>query len=135
MKIKTISILLVVCVLISSFSLAETNNDRADLVFSLTRATLLSNKTLRIVIHTREENYEIGVDSCELQISSGSSWSLYCSLPAPSYVENYSESYAEDVDYSSYIGTGKYRVKLVVYAISYSNVRTNKTIYSNALTF
>lgn len=119
--LSIISILLIVCT-----AYAGTLSDP---VFDSATTTLTSIKKASFSVETSSPQASISITSVELYVMSGGAWTYVCNLPAPTKVGTNTKTFSATMDYSSYIGTGTYRLYTTFcadgYSISrYSNTRT-----------
>lgn len=135
MKYRIASILMVVCIFISCISFAGTTQINADTYYFQAYGILLTDKSLDIKLQGRHVYDEIKITSCKLQKYNGSSWDDFCNLPSPTYIAVNCDIYEVNVVYSSYIGTGKYRIKIVSRLEDDYYGTYNKTIYSTSMTY
>lgn len=83
----------------------------ADTEFNSTSTVLKSTKKVSFGCVTYDTKECLSVTSCYLEIKNDDgSWSYVCSLPAPTIKYYDAYAYSATVDYSSYIGSGTYRV-------------------------
>ena len=120
-------IVLILCLSIFSTSLAAT---MADSVFDSATTNLLSTKKASFSAMTNTEQQCIKVTSCKLYKKNGSKWNFVCSLPVPDTEAEDTILYDASADYSSYIGSGTYRIYTTFNADGHSISR-----YSNMRTF
>ena len=102
----------------------------ADEVFSVASTNLLPSKTATFVASTKTEQSYICVTACSLYKKISNTWYYICALPIPADVETNTSLFGAYQDYSSYIGTGTYRVYTTFEADGHSISR-----YSNERTF
>lgn len=98
-------------VIVMGVAFAEGIVPYADTEFDSASTTLKSSKQVTFRAVTYDTKDCLSVTSCYLEIKNDDgSWSYVCSLPAPTtkYYDAY--AYSATVDYSSYIGSGTYRV-------------------------
>lgn len=98
-------------VIVTGIAYAEGIVPYADTEFDSASTTLKSSKQVTFRAVTYDTKDCLSVTSCYLEIKNDDgSWSYVCSLPAPTtkYYDAY--AYSATVDYSSYIGSGTYRV-------------------------
>lgn len=125
----------VACILVLSLSLiipamAETTQPRADLYFGSAGAYLASDKYVTFSCTTYDVHSQISIVSVWLEKKVNGEWQYVKALTRPSYVARNAISYAIDVNYSSSIGTGTYRVGFTASADGHEITR-----YSNNRTF
>lgn len=109
--LKLIVCCLLLCIVGINMATASEIMPRADTEFNSTSTILKSTKQVTFRCVTYETKDCLSVTSCYLEIKNDDgSWSYVCSLPAPTtkYYDAY--AYSATVDYSSYIGSGTYRV-------------------------
>lgn len=103
----------------------------ADTEFARATANLTSRKTVIYTLTTYEYKDVLAIESCWLMKKVDGEWTFVCGLPRPDKRGSNTLSFATEVDYSSYIGTGTYRVAGMFNAdghmiTRYSNERTFK---------
>ena len=103
----------------------------ADTEFASATANLTSRKTVIYTLTTYEDKNVLAIESCWLMKKVDGEWTFVCGLPRPDQRGSNTFSFATEVDYSSYIGTGTYRVAGMFNAdghmiTRYSNERTFK---------
>lgn len=136
MNKRIMLLLLTLVVLTSLFSTAfaaqNPNEINSDTVFHSITITLTTSKTALFSAYTKYTVGSIYVASCWLQKKVDSSWTYYCSLPAPSTVTYNTYGYGSSMNYSSYIPSdgNTYRVAARFVADGH-----NVTRYSNARSF
>ncbi len=102
----------------------------SDPVFDSVSTNLLSTKEVEFSAQTINPMSSIKVTNVKLYKLIGSSWNYVGTLAAPSYEAINKYIYGADMDYSSSIGTGTYRLLTTFCADGYSISR-----YSNSMTF
>lgn len=133
---KGISVLLALIMLTTFFSTAfaaqNPNDINSDSVFDSITITLTTDKRALFSAYTKYTVGSIYVASCWLQKKVGSSWTYYCSLPAPSTVIYNTFGYESSANYSSYIPSdgNTYRVAARFVADGHHVTR-----YSNSRSF
>ena len=103
----------------------------ADTEFARATANLTSRKTVIYTLTTYEDKGVLAIESCWLMKKVDGEWTFVCGLPRPDERGSNTFTFATEVDYSSYIGTGTYRVAGMFNAdghmiTRYSNERTFK---------
>lgn len=103
----------------------------ADTEFARATANLTSRKTVIYTLTTYEYKNVLAIESCWLMKKVDGEWTFVCGLPRPDERGSNTFTFATEVDYSSYIGTGTYRVAGMFNAdghmiTRYSNERTFK---------
>ena len=84
----------------------------ADTEFTTTTIILKSTKSVSFRATTYDIKESISVTACWLQIENDDgTWSTVCTLPAPSAMASETFSFSTTAEYSSYIGTGTYRIR------------------------
>ena len=118
-----ISTILLVCILAST-SFADEIMPCADSEFASATTTLQASKQVSFRAVTNNVKSSISVTACWLEKeNSDGTWTWVCSLPAPDYVASGTFAYSTTKDYSSYIGTGTYRVQATYNADGHSITR------------
>ncbi len=102
----------------------------SDEVFLYTTASLSSNKDVSFTLITNYPTSPISIGSCVLQIKTNNNWNDVCTLPSPTITGQGIDYCSAFADYSSYIGTGTYRIKYNATADGHTITR-----YSNSRTF
>lgn len=103
--------ILIISLLLCNFAAASGIMPLADSEFTTTTLLLKSSKQVAFRATTYEVKDSISVTACWLEKeNSDGTWSTVCSLPAPSAVATDNFSFATNADYSSYIGSGTYRI-------------------------
>ncbi len=120
-------ILCLICVSIICSAYAAT---MADSVFDSATTNLLSDKSVSFFAMTNTEQQSIKVTGCSLYKKNGSKWNYVCSLPVPDVEAEDTILFSTNADYSSYIGSGTYRIYTTFNADGHSISR-----YSNSRTF
>lgn len=83
----------------------------SDSEFDVVTTILKSTKKVTFDCTTYEIKNSISVSSCWLEKkATNGTWFYVCALTPPSLVRTNTFAYAATVDYSSYIGTGTYRI-------------------------
>ncbi len=103
---------------------------RADSVFHSVTGALYSDKWADFSCCAYEIQGYIKVPFCFLQKEINGQWYTMQSIPHPSYVAYNRSTYGAEIDYSDYIGSGKFRFGFKVDADGHVIIR-----YSNARTF
>lgn len=129
MKLRFFSIMLLVCLLVGIVSIAVSEEIQADLIFSSASAYLDTTKIVELFAMTRQPAHSISVNYCKLYRWEGSMWQLV-NTQYPSYIAYETRSYETDVNFSTQISTGMYKIK-----VCYNADGNTKTIYSNTITF
>lgn len=94
------------------FAVAEDIMPCADSEFASATTVLKSTKQVSFRAITNNVKSSISVTACWLEKeNSDGSWSTVCTLTPPSVVSENSFTYSATMDYSSYIGTGTYRIQ------------------------
>ena len=109
--LKMIVFCLLLCIIGITVATASEIMPRADTEFNSTSTILKSTKLETFRCVTNETKDCLSVTSCYLEIKNDDgSWSYVRSLPAPTTKFYEAYAYSATVDYSSYIGSGTYRV-------------------------
>lgn len=109
---KVICLLFVICIVCCSFAAASEVMPCADTEFLSTTLLLKSSKQVSFRATTYQEKNKISVTACWLEKENkNGSWSTICSLPTPSYYVSESISFSTTENYSSYIGSGNFRIR------------------------
>lgn len=107
-----LSITLALCFLSASFAETAEIAPRADTEFMSTTIVLKSSKSVSFRATTYEIKDSISISACWLQIENDDgTWTTVCSLPVPSETGSETISFSTSASYSSYIGTGTYRIR------------------------
>lgn len=102
----------------------------ADSVFDEATVSLYANKTAYFSASTINVASSIQVTGVKLYKMIGNTWQYIQDLPVPSDVATNDVFFSASYDYSSYIGTGEYRLKVTFNADGHGITR-----YSNSRTF
>ena len=102
----------------------------ADYVFNSATVSLNTSKSAVFSAETINEAESIKVTGVKLYKMVGGTWQFIQNLPAPSDESTNDIYFSASYDYSSYIGTGNYRLKVTFTADGHSISR-----YSNSRTF
>ena len=129
-KIRVASLFLAVLMLFSCTAIAETIMPRADSNFISATAFLAADKRVVFDCTTYDIYDEIRITIVWLEQEIDGEWVATRYLPAPTDVAEDTISYVSVAAYSSYIGTGTFRVGFGVDADGYTIYR-----YSNTRTF
>lgn len=109
---KIICLFLAFSIFSCSIAIASTVMPCADTEFLSTTVLLKSTKQVSFRATTYDEKDKISVTACWLEKKNADgSWTTVCSLPAPSAYASESISFSTTVNYSSYIGTGNFRIQ------------------------
>lgn len=109
---KIICLFLAFSIFSCSIAIASTVMPCADTEFLSTTVLLKSTKQVSFRATTYDEKDKISVTDCWLEKENADgSWTTVCSLPAPSAYASESISFSTTVNYSSYIGTGNFRIQ------------------------
>lgn len=123
--------LFVITLFLSSMASAYGIMPYADTEFDSATTLLKSTKQVSFRAVTYNVKSSISVTACWLEKeNSDGSWSKVCTLTPPSVVSVNSFTYSATMDYSSYIGTGTYRICATYNADGHTITR-----YSNERTF
>lgn len=125
--------ILALCTTLPAFAAANPNQTlrpMADEEFAMATPNLTTYKSVLFTSSTYEEKDKLSVTECWLEKKVGTEWEFVCDLPAPIRVETNTFVYTAEVDYSSYIGKGTFRVGATFDADGHSITR-----YSNTRTF
>ena len=101
-----------------------------DEIFHSTYTTLDSSKVVTFYARTKITQPSIYVSSCYLYKKNGNVWNPDHSLPVPPDVATNTITFGATMDYSSYIGTGTYRVR-----VTYCSNGHSVSKYSNSVTY
>lgn len=131
---KLLALLCLTCFLITILPSAIAEDivrPMADTEFARATANLTSRKTVIYTLTTYEYKNVLAIESCWLMKKVDGEWTFVCGLPRPDERGSNTFTFATEVDYSSYIGTGTYRVAGMFNAdghmiTRYSNERTFK---------
>lgn len=103
----------------------------ADSEFAATTVFLKTTKEVTFRATTYDLKDKLSVTACSLeQKNDNGSWSTVCSLPAPGTIAEDDFSCYVTVSYSSYIGSGTFRVRATFDADGHT-----VSVYSNERTF
>lgn len=125
--------ILTLCTVLPAFAAANPNQPlrpMADEEFAMATPNLTTYKSVLFTSSTYEEKSKLSVTECWLEEKVGTNWEFVCDLPAPEKVFTNNNIYSAEVDYSSYIGKGTFRVAATFDADGHSITR-----YSNTRTF
>ena len=131
--IKRLVTFILVCILItgiSSVALANEVMPYADLYFDSASAFLAHNKLVVFDCVAYDIYDRIAITLVWLEQEVNGQWIYVRTLPPPTYVAVNMPAYGAEVSYSSYIGSGTFRIGFTVDADGYSISR-----YSNSRTF
>lgn len=129
-KIIACFLVCVLLTLMSTIGMADAVMPCADPYFDSATAFLASNKLVVFDCVAYAIYDRISITSVWLEQQVNGEWEYLKSLTPPSYVSINMPDYGAEVDYSSDIGSGTFRVGFTVDADGYSISR-----YSNARTF
>ena len=120
-----------ICLIVLLISSVVVASNLADSVFNSATVSLLANKTAQFSADTLDVVPSIEISRVKLYKMVGTTWVYIADLPVPSYqATNTLYYYYAPMDYSAYIGTGKYRLKVTFTADNH-----NMTRYSNDRTY
>lgn len=110
---------------------AKTIMPIADTEFDVTTVFLKSSKEVTFRATTYDEKTALAITTCTLERKNDDgTWSTVRSLPAPGTVARNDFSFLVTVDYSSYIGSGTYRIKAIFSADGHTvTVRSNERTF------
>ncbi len=130
--LTTISIILFVVVLCCyNFANADEIIPYADSEFASVTTVLKTTKQVSFRAVTNNVKSSISVTNCWLEKENDNgTWSTVCILPPPSVIAKETFAFSATVNYSDYIGTGKYRIRATYNADGHAITR-----YSNERTF
>lgn len=125
------TLLLAVLLVISGTAYASGVMPIADTEFAANTVFLKTSKEVTFRATTYDEKTTLAVTSCTLERKNDDgTWSTVCSLPAPGTVAQNDFSFFITVDYSSYIGSGTYRIKAIFSADGHTvTVRSNERAF------
>lgn len=132
-NVKFVSFLLIIALMCSMATAYAQDNvavPYADTEFSSAYPNLTSSKSVTFHALTYDIKNEIKVTYACLEQKVYGEWTYVCDLPEPSLVSYNTIGYTASVNYSSYIGSGTYRVGATFDADGHSISR-----YSNERTF
>ena len=120
----------VLMLLISSYTLISRAEILSDPVFDSISVTISTSKTVIFDATTFEEHSSIEITRVRLYKKISNVWTYQGDLPLPTNVSVMSDNIYATADYSSYIGTGTYRLYTTFSADGY-----NVSRYSNTRTY
>ncbi len=120
----------VLMLLISSYTLISQAEILSDPVFDSISVTISTSKTVIFDATTFEEHSSIEITRVRLYKKISNVWTYQGDLPLPTNVSVMSDNIYATADYSSYIGTGTYRLYTTFSADGY-----NVSRYSNTRTY
>lgn len=129
MKRRIIVVFFVICCIIVNVSFAEQSQHRADEYFNSGSAKLYASKIVGIIAKTEFVVDRISADYCKLYKLVGSSWQLVSTIYPTYYVTN-DWQFGTQVDFSSFIDSGTYKVEVRFNADGHT-----LTKYSNSRVF
>ena len=129
MKRHIVVVFVVICLIITNVSFADQSQHRADEYFNSGSAKLYANKIVGIFAKTEFVVNCISADYCKLYKLVGSSWQLIHTSYPTYYVTN-DWQFGTQVDFSSYIDSGTFRVEVRFNADGHT-----LTKYSNSRVF
>ncbi len=129
-KLRTVLSVLLMIALLTGITASAEVTPRADIVFESASAFLASNKLVVFNCVAYAVYDRISITSVWLEQQVNGEWEYVKSLTPPSYVATKMPAYGAEVNYSSDIGSGTFRVGFTVDADGYSISR-----YSNTRTF
>jgi len=126
---RRLIIVIILVVSLSCFTIAAIASIRADEVFDSITTTLTTSKTASFSAVTFDDCNSIGITRVRLYKLVSNAWVYQGDLPIPTNPIVQPDSYYASIDYSSYIGTGTYRIYTTFSADGhtasrYSNTRT-----------
>jgi len=125
---KTVIAISLVALFLVVFNTSFAHRD--DPVFDYVLGTFNSQKVVSFTIYTSYDVPSITITSCELQKRVNNTWQPVTSYFTLTDVVLTSDSFSANIDYSSYITTGTYRVKFKPKADNHT-----MTCYSSSRTF
>ena len=129
-KWKTVCAIILLIALITGTVASTEVMPRADIVFESATAFLAYNKLAVFDCIAYDIYDRIAITLVWLEQDINGQWIYVKTLPPPTYVAVNMPAYGAEVSYSSYIGTGTFRIGFTVDADGYSISR-----YSNSRTF
>ena len=129
-QMRKILSVFVLMLLISSYTLISQAEILSDPVFDSISVTISTSKTVIFDATTFEEHSSIEITRVRLYKKISNVWTYQGDLPLPTNVSVMSDNIYATADYSSYIGTGTYRLYTTFSADGY-----NVSRYSNTRTF
>lgn len=129
-KLRAISFLFVVFVVITSVAVAEQVEPRADLYFDSATAFLATDKRVVFDCTTYDVHDQISITNVWLEQKVDGDWTTIKSLPSPTNIAQNTLSYGAVADYSEAIGVGTFRIGFTANADGHTITR-----YSNSRTF
>jgi len=120
----------VLMLLISSYTLISQAEILSDPVFDSISVTISTSKAVIFDATTFEEHSSIEITRVRLYKKISNVWTYQGDLPLPTNVSVMSDNIYATADYSSYIGTGTYRLYTTFSADGY-----NVSRYSNTRTY
>jgi hypothetical protein len=129
-QMRKILSVFVLMLLISSYTLISQAEILSDPVFDSISVTISTSKTVIFDATTFEEHSSIEITRVRLYKKISNVWTYQGDLPLPTNVSVMSDNIYATADYSSYIGTGTYRLYTTFSADGY-----NVSRYSNTRTY
>ena len=124
---RTLCIIVVIMALVISVASAGILSDSE---FDSANAQLTNSKTVSFSAETFERKNCIKVTTVKLyKLNDNDTWTI-SNLPAPEQQATNAKQYGATMDYSSYIGSGTYRIKVTFWADGHSLSR-----FSNSKTY
>lgn len=128
---KVFCLFLVVSIFCCGLAMASDVMPCADTEFLSASILFRASKDATFRATTYEEKNKISVTACWLEKENADgSWSTVCSLPAPSQYASGSINFSTTAYYSSYIGSGTFRIRATFNADGHT-----LTVTSNERTF
>lgn len=128
MKNLAKTLVLILIFMISTVTVfADTMEDDT---FHSTYTNLSSSKVVTFYARTKTIQSKIYVSSCHLYKKNGNDWVWNRSLPAPSESATNATTFGTTKDYSSYIGSGTYRIY-----VTYRTTNDSISKYTNIQTY
>ncbi len=128
-KVIALLMALILATATLSYACAENLTPYADEVFDSASVSLKTTKKALYVAVTYGDQSTISIASCWLEKKVDGEWQWVTGLPKPSSTSNAS-LYSREMDYSSYIGSGTFRVGATFNADGHRITR-----YSNSRSF
>jgi len=129
-QMRKILSVFVLMLLISSYTLISQAEILSDPVFDSISVTISTSKAVIFDATTFEEHSSIEITRVRLYKKISNVWTYQGDLPLPTNVSVMSDNIYATADYSSYIGTGTYRLYTTFSADGY-----NVSRYSNTRTY
>jgi hypothetical protein len=129
-QMRKILSVFVLMLLISSYTLISRAEILSDPVFDSISVTISTSKAVIFDATTFEEHSSIEITRVRLYKKISNVWTYQGDLPLPTNVSVMSDNIYATADYSSYIGTGTYRLYTTFSADGY-----NVSRYSNTRTY